>query len=497
MIAKGLNASPGAAVGKVYFTADDAEARHEAGEHVILVRPETSPDDLHGMIAAEGILTSRGGLVSPRGGRRARHGQARDLRRRTSSKIDLARRQFDGRRRRPCARATSSRSTAPPARSSSARCRSSRPSRRGPFGTILGWADELPRAEGAHQRRPARGRASGARVRRRGHRPVPHRAHVPRRPPADRAAHDPRRHARTRRTPRSRSSRAQQETDFDGILEAMDGLPVTVRLLDPPLHEFLPDHEELLVKQAQGRARPTESRSCSHAARVLARVEPDARHAWVPARHPQARPLPHAGARRSCRPRSRRKQAGGDPIVEIMIPLIVSEPELALLERLGARGGRRRCSPTPSVERRLPRRHDDRDAARRARRRRDRRGRRVLLVRHQRPHADDVRVLAATTSRAASCPSTSSTSCCRRTRSRRSTSKASASSCAWACEQGRATRPDIKLGICGEHGGDPGVGRVLPRGRPRLRVVLAVPRADRPPRRRARRARHDGPGATA
>src|SRR5436190_21119562 len=64
VIAKGLNASPGAAVGKVYFTADDAEAKHAAGERVILVRPETSPDDLHGMIAAEGILTSRGGLVS-------------------------------------------------------------------------------------------------------------------------------------------------------------------------------------------------------------------------------------------------------------------------------------------------------------------------------------------------------------------------------------------------------------------------------------------------
>ncbi|HEY0397893.1 MAG TPA: pyruvate, phosphate dikinase, partial [Acidimicrobiia bacterium] len=63
-IAKGLNASPGAAVGAVYFTADDAEEHAQAGERVILVRPETSPDDLHGMIAAEGILTSRGGLVS-------------------------------------------------------------------------------------------------------------------------------------------------------------------------------------------------------------------------------------------------------------------------------------------------------------------------------------------------------------------------------------------------------------------------------------------------
>ena len=56
-------------------------------------------------------------------------------------------------------------------------------------------------------------------------------------------------------------------------------------------------------------------------------------------------------------------------------------------------------------------------------------------------------------------------------------------------ERGRATRPDIKLGICGEHGGDPASVRVLRRGRPRLRVVLAVPRADRPPRRGPRRPR--------
>ena len=81
---KGLNASPGAAVGKVYFTPDDAEAHHAAGEAVILVRPETSPDDIHGMIAAEGILTSRGGLVATRRSC-ARMGQARGLRRATSS----------------------------------------------------------------------------------------------------------------------------------------------------------------------------------------------------------------------------------------------------------------------------------------------------------------------------------------------------------------------------------------------------------------------------
>ena len=64
VIAKGLGASPGAAVGKVYFTADDAAAAADRGERVILVRTETSPEDVHGMIVAEGILTSRGGLVS-------------------------------------------------------------------------------------------------------------------------------------------------------------------------------------------------------------------------------------------------------------------------------------------------------------------------------------------------------------------------------------------------------------------------------------------------
>ena len=64
VIAKGLPASPGAASGKVVFSADEAERRAEAGEAVILVRIETSPDDIHGMHAAKGILTARGGMTS-------------------------------------------------------------------------------------------------------------------------------------------------------------------------------------------------------------------------------------------------------------------------------------------------------------------------------------------------------------------------------------------------------------------------------------------------
>src|SRR5665213_1264197 len=64
ILVKGLGASPGAAVGRVYLTADDAQAAALRGERVVLVRSETSPEDVHGMLAAEGILTARGGLVS-------------------------------------------------------------------------------------------------------------------------------------------------------------------------------------------------------------------------------------------------------------------------------------------------------------------------------------------------------------------------------------------------------------------------------------------------
>src|ERR1700685_4872401 len=66
--AKGLGASPGAAVGRIYFTANDAAAAAEGGRAVVLVRNETSPEDVHGMLAAEGIPTPRGGLGSPPAG---------------------------------------------------------------------------------------------------------------------------------------------------------------------------------------------------------------------------------------------------------------------------------------------------------------------------------------------------------------------------------------------------------------------------------------------
>jgi pyruvate, orthophosphate dikinase len=327
VLAKGLNASPGAAVGKVYFTADVAEARHEAGERVILVRPETSPDDLHGMIAAEGILTSRGGLVShaavvARGmGKPAICGAE-------AVKIDLAARTF------AAGGVTVNEGDVISINGTTGEIVVGEvpvitPEPSGPFGIILGWADELrtlkvrTNADLPEDARKAREfGAEGIGLCRTEHMFLGDRLPIVQRmiladTPDDEAS-------------ALEELRAQQESDFEGILEAMDGLPVTVRLLDPPLHEFLPDYEELLVKQAKGEITPDElklmkasefwresnpmlgTRGCR-----LGIIKPGLYRM-------QVRALMQAAVTR--------RAAGGNPVVEIMIPLIVSEPELKLLE---------------------------------------------------------------------------------------------------------------------------------------------------------------------
>jgi pyruvate,orthophosphate dikinase len=327
VLAKGLNASPGAAVGKVYFTADVAEARHEAGERVILVRPETSPDDLHGMIAAEGILTSRGGLVShaavvARGmGKPAICGAE-------AVKIDLAGHTFtaggvivhEG-------DTISINGTTGEIVVGEVAVITPEPS--GPFGIILGWADQLrtmkvrTNADLPDDARKAREfGAEGIGLCRTEHMFLGDRLPIVQRmiladTPADEES-------------ALEELRAQQESDFVGILEAMDGLPVTVRLLDPPLHEFLPDHEELIVKQAKGEITGDELKLL-HAAELWRESNPmlGTRGCRLGIIKPglyrmQVRALMQAAVTR--------RAAGGNPIVEIMIPLIVSEPELKLLE---------------------------------------------------------------------------------------------------------------------------------------------------------------------
>ena len=326
-VTKGLNASPGAAVGQVYFTADLAEHHKTLGERVILVRPETSPDDLHGMIAAEGILTSRGGLVShaavvARGMGTPAVCGANEL------DIDVVAGRFTvGGATVQQGEVISINGTTGEVVIGEVPVITPDPS--GPFDVILAWADEFRRLK-------VRTNAD-----------LPHDAEVARRFGAEgiglcRTEHmflgD--RLPLVQRfiladTPVEEEEalgelEKLQRSDFEGIFEAMDGLPVTIRLLDPPLHEFLPDIEELLVHEARGDL-TADDRRLMNAAQLWREANPmlGTRGCRLGIIKPglyrmQARAIIEAAIAR--------KQAGGDPRVEIMIPLIVTEPELALLE---------------------------------------------------------------------------------------------------------------------------------------------------------------------
>ncbi|MGZ4796445.1 MAG: pyruvate, phosphate dikinase [Acidimicrobiia bacterium] len=343
VLAKGLNASPGAAVGKVYSTADDAEAAAAEGERIILVRPETSPEDLHGMIAAEGILTSRGGLVShaavvARGmGKPAICGaEALD--------IDLARLEFSVTADREVGGTIASVTTTVKQGDVISINGSTgevvvgevpvvTPEPTGPFGIVLGWADEYRtlkvRTNADLPDDAAKAREFGAQgigLCRTEHMflgdrlPIVQRMILAETDEEEDAALE--------------ALLDQQRTDFVGILEAMDGLPVTVRLLDPPLHEFLPRHAEILGRQVeafiQGVGDP-EADKLMHALRRWEEANPmlGTRGCRLGILKPglyrmQVRALIEAAVAR--------KQAGGDPQVEIMIPLTVARTEMELLD---------------------------------------------------------------------------------------------------------------------------------------------------------------------
>jgi pyruvate,orthophosphate dikinase len=325
-VTKGLNASPGAAVGRVYFTADAAEAHHEAGEAVILVRPETSPDDLHGMIAAEGILTSRGGLVShaavvARGMGTPAVCGANEL------QIDVVGGRFEvnGQTVRQ-GEVISINGTTGEVVIGEVPVITPDPS--GPFDTILAWADGFRRlkvrtnADLPHDAQVARRfGAEGIGLCRTEHMFLGDRLSLVQRfILADGPVEEDEALAELEKLQRS---------DFEGIFAAMDGLPVTIRLLDPPLHEFLPDVEELLVREARGNLEPDERRLLA-AAQLWREANPmlGTRGCRLGIIKPglyrmQAKAIAEAAVARV--------RAGGDPRVEIMIPLIVTEAELALL----------------------------------------------------------------------------------------------------------------------------------------------------------------------
>jgi len=326
MLAKGLAASPGAAVGKVYFTADDAVNAADRGEPVVLVRSETSPEDVHGMMVAEGILTARGGLVShaavvARGWGTPAIVGAEDIKIKGKqfsvgdivvSEGDVI--SLDGTSGEVVLGAMELASAEPPAE----------------FHTILKWADVIRKGKLAVRANADTGE-DAANARELGAEGIglcrtEHMFLAPDRLPVVREmilANTP-----AQEEMALEKLRAAQEADFLDILDAMDGLPVTVRLLDPPLHEFLPSAEELRLKEATD-GLSNEEQEMLAAAESWAEHNPmiGTRGVRLGVIKPglyamQVRALLAAAATL--------RERGKKPIVEVMIPLTVTREEMAL-----------------------------------------------------------------------------------------------------------------------------------------------------------------------
>jgi pyruvate,orthophosphate dikinase len=323
-VTTGLAASPGAAVGEIVLTSEEAVARAAEGRRAILVREETSPDDLEGMVAAAGLLTSRGGLVShaavvARGlGIPAVCGAAAmiiDARSRTVTIGDVVLRpgdvvSIDG--------STGAVVVGP--------VDLVVPDADPRVERLLGWADarrtlrvyaNADTAEDA--RRALAAGAQGIGLCRTEHQflgdrlPLVQRVILSRTPEEEAAALVP--------------LEAQQRADFEELLEVMDGRTVVVRLLDPPLHEFLPDIEELRIAEALGTLDADGERLLVAAAALR---EHDPMLGVRGLRLGVIRPLLYeAQVRALLRAAAARLVVGGDPRVEVMVPLVTTRGELA------------------------------------------------------------------------------------------------------------------------------------------------------------------------
>jgi pyruvate,orthophosphate dikinase len=271
VIATGLPASPGAAVGKVVFTAEHAEKMAKIDEKVILVRTETSPEDIGGMDAAEGILTVRGGMTShaavvARGmGKPCVAGCGSvsiDSGACTFSVSDITVKEGDY--------VTIDGSTG---NLIIGKVDLIIPSVSGELDILLSWADEIremgvrTNADTPHDAQVAREfGAEGIGLCR-----TEHMFFGEDRIPAVREMilaedTDVRQAALKKLLP-------MQKEDFIGLFKVMEGLPVTIRLLDPPLHEFLPKHEELADKLRALEAEGGSSKNMDDIKRLMERVD--------------------------------------------------------------------------------------------------------------------------------------------------------------------------------------------------------------------------------
>ena len=326
ILARGLPASPGAACGKVVLNADRAEEMAAGGERVILVRLETSPEDIHGMHAAAGILTARGGMTShaavvARGMGRACVSGASDVRfDEVSGKIFIADRilvegdiiTIDG-------------STG---EVYNGKVDTIQPKMSGAFATVMGWADEARRMEvRTNAETPTEARvaldfgAQGIGLCRTEHmffdadRIVAMRQMIM---AGDKAGREM---ALAKLLP-------MQRRDFEKLFTIMADLPVTIRLLDPPLHEFLPHSADELAEVATAAGVTVET--ARQRAIKLAETNPMLGHRGcrLAVTYPeicrmQARAIFEAACNVT-------KATGRSPTPEVMVPLAATAQEIAL-----------------------------------------------------------------------------------------------------------------------------------------------------------------------
>jgi len=321
--ARGLNASPGAASGQIVLDADTAEERGRAGDDVILVRWETTPDDIHGLIQARGVLTAHGGMTShaavvARGmGKPCVAGCEGLSIDHATGVVTIGEHELragdvitiDGGSGSVIVGAVP---LVPPAIDEN-------------FGTILGWADDVRRlrvrANADTPEDAAKAREFGAEGI--GLCRTEHMFMAEDRLPIVREMimardEEERRGSLERLLP-------MQQGDFEGIFEAMAGFPVTIRLLDPPLHEFLPSLEEATSEEMRDRIRQL------HEANPMLGT----RGCRLGLQFPEIYEMQVRAIVRAAK--AVHERTGEAPLVEIMHPLVGFHEELSRLRELTER----------------------------------------------------------------------------------------------------------------------------------------------------------------
>jgi pyruvate,orthophosphate dikinase len=433
-VAKGLNASPGAATGEIVLDADLAEERGRAGADVILVRWETNPDDIHGLLEARGVLTAHGGMTS--------HAAvvARGMGLPCVAGCDALSIDLDARKIRLAGRELAEGEVLTIDGGTGevivGKVNLVPPQINEDFETLLGWADDSRRlrvrANADTPEDAAKAREFGAEGI--GLCRTEHMFMAEERLPVMRAMimasnEDERREALGRLLP-------LQQGDFEGIFEAMAGVPVTIRLLDPPLHEFLPPLEQ------------AESPEMAKRIRALREANPmlGTRGCRLGLLFPEIYEMQVRAIIRAAR--AVEERSGEAPVVEIMHPLVGFAEELKRLRELTVRTAAEEedveylCGTMIELPRACVRADEIADEAdffsfgtndltqtALGFSRDDAEGKFL-------PHYLDEKILPANPFETLD-------------------ESGVGELMRIAVERARAVKPDIKLGICGEHGGDP------------------------------------------